>query len=211
MERLSYPIGHPKYYIRRNKELLFVPVPGTSRGRVRISYVESLPTLDIRRAVVASATITNQVLSALTLDTTEPLDRDNLIKDNYLCIVNRDGELTATQIAFTDIDSTTGVVTLDGNQTLATGETITAGDYVTSGQRAANKSSLLDTCERYLISHMRMEILDRDANQSGTATQSSKMERLLAEVVASFADNNDDIMYPPVADQSYYLDDKAFY
>lgn len=203
LERTSVS-GTPAYYIRKNKSILFAPVPQSS-GYVRITYVEKLPRLDKRRATISSVTTSGTNITALTLDTSAELDRDNLLKENYISVVNADGEAVMFGIPITDIDSTTGVVTLDTTWDFQSGETIEAGNYIVQGQYSTNKSSLETICERYLSAHLRNDMYDRDANQQGTANQSSKMESLLAEIVGSFQDNTDDITEPPVLDGSYLI------
>lgn len=212
VERLSYPVGHPTFYIRRNKEILFAPVPGTSSGFVRLTYVKKIPRLDKRRAQVSAVTLDSgtSTITSLTLDTSTTLERTELLDENYFCVVNKDGDQVMSSIPFTDIDSGTGAVTLGAGFTYESGESISVGDYLVKGEYTANKSSLFDTCERYLISHAKMETLDRDSNGQGTQSQAAKMETTLAEIVESFADNSDDVFEPAILDGDYFVMDSNF-
>jgi hypothetical protein len=205
-ERISYPVGNPVAYIRRNNELLFVPVPANSAGTVRLSYTKALPRLDKRRGKVSAVTIVGTNVTALTLDTAEEIDDTNLLKEAYLSVVSADGDLKMAGLPFSAIDTSTGVVTIDTSWDFETGESIAVGDYVVMGAYSCNRSQLQTICERYLSSHLRMEMLDRDANGQGTQNQNGKMEKMLAEIVASFADQSDDVIYPPVLDTSYLGD-----
>lgn len=201
-ERDTNPGGAPLKYFRNNRQLFLIPTPSAG-GFVRVRYIEKIPKLDKRRAKVLSATTSGSSLTALTLDTSVEIDRDNLIKQNYLCIVDKHGVLKVRAIPFTDINTTTGVVTLESFTFSSDDGTISAGDYVVAGEYSCNKSSLDDIVERYLVSHLRMEVLDRDGNTSGTATQTDKMANLLAEIVDTFSDVSYDVYNVAVIDENY--------
>lgn len=209
-ERLSYPVGYPTYYIRRNNELLFVPTPGLSGGVIRLTYVERIPRLDKRRARVGAFTTSGQELTSLTLATGELIDRDNLILENAMCVVDKDGNLIMENIRFTDIDAATGVVALDGTHVFSSTESITTDSYVVMGSYTTNKSLLQDITERYLASHLKFEVFDRDSAVALASSQKQKLDEMLAEIVASFADVSDDILEPPILDPSYIIDDVFF-
>lgn len=201
-ERDTNPGGNPLKYFRNNNQLFLIPTP-SSGGFVRIRYIERVPKLDKRRAKVASATFSGSSLTALTLDTTVEIDRDNLLTQNYMCVVDKYGSLKVRAIPFTDINSTTGVVTLETFSLGSDDSTISAGDYVVMGDYTCNKSSLDDITERYLVSHLRMEVLDRDGNTSGTATQNDKMNNLLGEIIDTFSDVSYDVYNVAVIDENY--------
>jgi hypothetical protein len=203
LERISTN-GIPAFYIRKNKSILFAPIPNNN-GFVRITYVERLPKIDKIRAKVLSVTTLSNKITSLVLDTSSVLDRTNLLKENYLSIVNKDGDSNMYGIPFTDINATTGEVTFDATWSFELTETISAGDFVTMGQFSVNRSMLESICERYLSLHLKNDLYDRDANQAGTQNQSIKMEKLLAEVIAAYQDNTDDMKEPPILDNSYLV------
>lgn len=207
-ERISDSIGAPVYYIRRNKEILFAPVPNNGGGFVRINYVEKVPKLDKRRGKILSVVTAGSGITSLILDTTEIIDRTEILDEQFICVVDKYGDQKMVAIPVTDISSSTGTVTIDAGFTFQTGETIAAGDYVVSGEYSVNRSEMQDTVERYLSSHLRMEILDRDSNAEGTASQIAKVSALLNEIVGSFQDNSDDIYEPPILDADYIVDDE---
>lgn len=204
-ERLSYPIGHPRFYIGKNKQILLVPTP-YSGGFLRISYVKALPKLDIRRGKVLSVVQSGSDVTSITLDPAAAIDRDALLAKGWMSVVDKDGELVAKEIELTDINESTGLVTMS-TKTLSTGESITAGDYVVAGSYACNKSELDPIVERYLASHLRLEMLDRDSNTTGTASQNDKTAQMLNDIVDSFADMSDDNIYPTMLDSGYLLPD----
>lgn len=203
LERASVT-GTPCFYIRKNKQILFAPIP-QSNGSIRISYTEKLPRLDKRRAKVLSVTTSGTNITSLFLDTSEILDRTNLMKENYFSVVNSDGDAVMFGVPFTDINESTGEVTLDTTWDFDTGETIAAGNYLVQGQFSTNKSELETICERYLSAYLRNEMYDRDANQPGTSNQTSKMTDMLSDIVGSFQDNTDDVVEVPVLDASYLV------
>lgn len=207
-ERLSYPSGNPEYYIRRNREILFVPVPNIQNGTVRLTYVKRIPRLDKRRAKVAAVTLDtgNLQISALSFDTSSDIDRTNLLEENYMCIVDKDGDLKMAGIPLTDIDTSTGVVTFDTSFVYQSGESIAVGDYAVMGEYTANRSQLHEETERYLLYHAKMETINHDSDTPGTAVESEKMRAALSEVVEAYADDTDDIYEVPLLDPSYYTE-----
>ena len=213
-ERLSYRIGFPQWYIRRNKEILFAPIPASGPGTIRLTYIKRLPKIDVRRGIVESVSTTSTALTAITLDVNSsdtPIDLDAIEEESFFCVVSRDGDLKMAGIEFDSIDSNTGVVTLTGgSHTFSTGESVAADDYVVRGEYTYNKSELQDITERYLISHLRFEILDRDSNDQGTRIQDTKMERLLTEIMGSFADEQDDVIEPAILDAQFFIDDNFY-
>jgi hypothetical protein len=205
-ERISYPVGNPRFYIRKNKQILLVPTPANS-GTLRISYIKKLPKLDIRRAKVLSVTQTLSDVTAITLDVNETLDVTELNKRMKFSVVSSEGESVCKNISFSNIDTSTGLVTMT-TRSLATGESISAGDYIVAGEYSTNKSELEDITERYLVSHLRLEMLDRDGNTTGTASQNSKAGEMLSEIIDAFADMGDDNIFPPILDGSYLTNDE---
>jgi hypothetical protein len=207
-ERISDTIGNPIYYIRRNKEILLAPVPNNGAGNLRINYAEKLPRLDKRRGKISSVTTSGSSITSLILDTAETIDRDEILDEQYICVVDKYGAQKMAAIPVTDISTSTGTVTIDAGFTFESGESIAADDYVVSGEFSTNRSEMQDIVERYLVSHLRMEILDRDSNAEGTASQVAKVTALLNEIVESFRDNNDDVFEPPILVADYIVDDE---
>ena len=206
-ERFGEAVGHPEYYIRKNNEILLVPTPGSSSGFLRVTYVKKLARLDKRRAQILTVSTSGNSITSLTLDTSVELDRDAILDEYFASVAEKTGAQKMAAIPIEDINESTGVVTLGSGFEFEEGETISVGDYLVAGEFSTNKSTLHDFTERYLSSHLRMEILDRDSNSSGTANQNEKMTQMLAEIIESYDDENSDIHEPTVLDSQYIIDD----
>lgn len=189
--------GSPMYYIRKSAQLLINPIPQDSLGSIRITYIEKPRRLDIRRGSVSSFTDSGTQITALTLDvSTDTVDSDAVAKDNFLCIVDRAGNIKMADIEYDSIDATTGVVTLTSNHTYTSGESIVAGDYIVVGKNASTHSELADFVERYLLAYVSWKILKRDSS-ADYSEQQEELAQLEKEIIDSYADISDDIMNIP--------------
>lgn len=200
-ERVPYPIGFPSNYIRKSDQILLVPTPNQT-GILRLEYVKRLPKMDIRRAKISAVTTSGLTITSLTLDTTSPIDIDELNKFQYFSVVDADGNQVMRNIKFSNIDDSTGVVTVDGSFAFESGETIAANNYLVSNKFSSNVSELPDDCERYIIEYMNWKIYKRDSN-SDSMELSQELQLIEQELVASFAEPSDDVEYVPVLDLSY--------
>jgi len=197
--RASGILGIPSFYTRKSGTILLAPVPDASRGSIRISYIRSILKLDKRRASVASSTLdsSDNSITALTLNvSTDNIDSTALGKNNYLSIVDRNGNVKMRNIEFDSIDTTTGIVTITSGFAYTTGESITAGDYVVSGRNVTTHSELPDAVERYLIAYCAWKILKRDSS-ADYAEQQQELLEMEREIVAGYADIIDDLSKIP--------------
>ena len=199
-ERDSGSQGHPVKYIRKAGQILLLPIPTSSTGQLRITYVNRIPKLDLRRGSVASVTLdsaTNSI-SALTLDvSTDSVDTTELDKFTRLTIVDEEGNVKMRNIKFTAVSGSTGVVTVDSSFTYETGETIEAGDYVVAGDYSSTHSQLDEMVERYLIAYATFKILQRDSNVTDLQVQQNILMEMESEIVAAYSEISDDIMEIP--------------
>lgn len=213
-ERIFDTQTTPAMYIRRNNNILLNPVPGqTVQNGLTLNYVQKLPRMDKRRGKIASISIdTNtNTITSLFLDVTAELEREELLKEDHLCIVAKGGEQKMARIPFTAIDPSTGEVTLEAF-TFEDGETGVAGDYVVSGFNSYNISSLPDTCERFLVSYGKWEMFKRDSSyDSQEAT--AELQAMRAEIVEIFSNVDDDTKNIPITDTQFIddYDDWNFY
>jgi len=208
-ERIFDRSNVPALYIRRTGEILLSPIPRSFVANgLTINYVRKLPELDVRRAQISAITLdtnTRQITS-LTLDTTSDFQRDELLKDAYMCIVDRKGVQTMSRIEFTDIDPNTGVVTVESGFTYREGETAENGFYVVRGYNATNVSDLPDTCERYLIQYSNWKAFKRDSSaDSGEGSQ--ELLSMRDELVGVFAQVDDDVKHIAIDDTQFIDDD----
>ena len=189
--------GAPMYYIRKAGQVLINPIPNRSNGSIRITYIEKPRGLDIRRGSINAVTDSGTQITALTMEvTTDTVDGDALDKDNFLCIVDRAGNIKMADIEYDSVNSTTGVVTLTQNHTYDSGESIAVGDYVVVGKNTSTHSELADFVERYLIAYVAWKILKRDSS-ADYQEQQDELAQLEREIIESYADISDDIYEIP--------------
>lgn len=191
----------PDFYIRKANNLLIQPKPSGARTNgIRLSYQYKLPTLDIRRGLVASAVDTGTSITSITLNLTPTLTRDadlvlipeRTIEDfDFLTVVGSDGTAKMKAIPVDSYDSDTGIITVTSGFTYETGETITAGDYIIGGKDATTHSDLPDTCQRYLIAYMAWKMLKRDS-MVDLQDQERELAAMLREIVNAFKGIDED-------------------
>jgi hypothetical protein len=201
-ERISFPVGHPSFYIRKSGTILLVPTPDQSNGKIRLTYVKRLNKLDIRRAKISAVTTSGSSITSLTLDNTALIDVDELNKFQYFSVVDTDGNQTMRNIKFTNIDDSTGVVTVDGSFSFESGETIAANNYIVSNKFSCNTSELPDECERYIVEYMNWKTMKRDSN-SDSQELSQELQMIEQELVDSFSEPHDDVDYVTILDDQY--------
>lgn len=202
-ERISGLSSTPSFYIRRSGKILLQPLPQSSSAKLRVTYAQKLPRLDLRRATVGAVTLDSgtSTITSLTLDTAQAIDRDGILIEDRITIVGSDGTIKMKNIPITDINASSGVVTL-GSFTYESGEMIAVGDYVCRGPRSTTHSSLPDLCERYLIEYMNWNVMNRDSSQD--ALQSEK--KLLAigqDIIEFYKEPDNDIDFVPILDSTF--------
>jgi len=197
----------PIAYIRKTGSLVLNPTPSTSVSNgLRVFYVKKLPTLDVRRAKILTATTLNNTITSLVADITAFFDVDSLQQENYICTVNRDGSQTMRRIPIDNIDSVTGIITIAPGFVFVDGETIVDGDYIVSGYDATNKSNMSDTCERYFSAYLNWKIFRRDSS-SDSAEQTPELIEMQTEIVEIHKKTDDDIKFPAISDAQFIDDD----
>lgn len=203
-ERQSGQNGMPSYYIRQNSQLLIQPAPQQA-GTFRITYERVLPKLDIRRGRVQAVTLdtVNLQISNLELDPTTFTsdDVELLNKYEFICVVSKLGTIKMKNIPITDVNSSSGAVTVD-TFTYESGETIAVGDYVVAGSYSTTHSELPDICERYLLKFTEWRILKRDS--SNDSMESNKeLDDMLADIMATYARSDKAVHTVPIIDTEF--------
>ena len=191
--------GHSLFYIRQNGQLLLSPVPTTGAAKLRLTYIKRIYELDTRRGIVSEHTLSGQELTSLTLDPTgvPAIDSDALNEEDYICIVDRDGTMKVRNIPIESVDASTGEVEVVSGFELEDGESISAGDYVVRGQDTTTHSELPRNAERYLLAYCAFKILARDSS-TDVGEQSQELMLLEKDIVDSYADIEDDVVYIPI-------------
>lgn len=211
--RTTYSEAHPCTYIRRSGKILLQPTPSLG-GLIRLNYVRKIDKLD---TIIGKIQFWNTAegdpnepgeagqtfFSTFRLNTTDgdcPLDLDTLEDICDISIVNKYGERLVS-MEVNGFNSTTGEFSFENFPSFSTLDSrileVDSGDFIVAGNRTANRSQLPDMCERYLIAYTSWKILKRDSS-TDSAEQSSELTQMEQEIVASFADVDDDIMTIPL-------------
>lgn len=209
-ERIFDRSNVPALYIRRSGSILLSPIPrSTIVNGLTLNYVKKLPELDVRRAKISSVVLdtSTRKITSLFLDITANFDRDALLEDSYMCVVDLKGNQQMARIEFTNINQVTGEVTVESSFVYEEGETAIANWFVVRGFNAANiATDLPETCERYLTSYTNLEILKRDSSVDvGENTQ--ELMAVKAEVVGIFKQVDDDVKHITIDDTQFIDDD----
>lgn len=202
--RSTFSEAYPDAYILRAGKLLLQPTPSQS-GLLRINYVKRIWDLDLRRGTVLASTTSGNELTSLTLDVTSsstPLDVDEINDSDFICIVDKQGNMKARNIPVNGINSATGAITIDGTHTLLDSESIASGDYVVAGRDTSTHSELPDLCERYLIAYAAWKILKRDSSVD-FSEQQAELSSMENDIVQSFAKIDDDVHRIPLINRDW--------
>lgn len=199
-ERTNFE-GYPTNYIRRTGKIILDPIPQSGSGKVRVNYVQRAIHMDLRRGEVDIVTLDTSTrgVTSLVLSTSSNviIDSDAVADAEYICVVNRRGELKMLNIPVDDIDTSTGVVTISPGFTYVAGESISSGDFIVVGEDTSTHSQLPRTCERYLLAYAAWKLLKRDSS----ADFSEQQQELLGmedDIINSFSDVDEDYQRIPV-------------
>jgi hypothetical protein len=196
--------GIPSRYIMRSGKFLASPIPSTA-GKFRVSYVRKIQRLDLRRGRVESVTLNSSTLqiTALTIDAGQvDYDFEAIQEADYLCVVDRDGEIQMADIMIDSLADSTGVLTINSGFVYASGETIAVGDYIVIGKNTSTHSELPDNCSRYLTEYLGKKINHRDSSDD-FETSNKELKGMEDDIVDSFAEIEEDIIYIPEINQDY--------
>lgn len=191
--------GTPSFYLRREGKILLNPIPNRT-GKIRINFEKELNDLDRRRASVNSTTGTPLTsISITTIGVSTKLT--SLTIGDYICIVDKDGEILAKNIPVTS--STTTAITIPSH-TLGSGESIPTGSFVVIGRDTTTHSSLADNLERYLMAFAEARIFELDSSPELSKSRFIEYKQIEGDILDSFADLNRDIENIPILDPSLF-------
>lgn len=203
-ERTNTMPGIPAFYIRRSQQLLIQPKP-QGAGKIRATYIRTIPTLDKRRGKVETVvldgltnTITTLVLdpTALTTD-----DSQSLLAAEWFCVVDKNGTIKMAGIPLADLNTSTGAVTVDTFNYQA-GESIAVGDYVVTGKFTTTHSELPDIAERYLLMFAQWRVQKRDSSNDSQEANAEAKE-MEADIMSTYSEQTKDVAEIPVLDTSF--------
>ena len=192
--------GTPASYFVRNNKVFLIPTPTDTSAKLRVSYIRRSHQLDKRMAQVSTVTLATDTITALTVDVTSVgVDADLLARaDEHFTVVNSQGVIKMKDVIFDDIDTSTGIVTIDSSFTFDSGETIVSGDWLISNRSSSSHidSNLTDMCERYIEAYCIYKILKRDSSVD-SAEQAQELIAMESEIVDSFKEIPNDLTTIP--------------
>lgn len=190
-DRNSGTNGYAFGYVSREDGFLLAP-PVSSGGYLRLNYIRNPNAPQKRCGIISSVTTSSGQITAITLNTGESsFDATLINKENYLCVVDKKGTQKVVDVEYTSVNSGTGVFTMSAH-TLLDGESVSIGDYICVGERVTNKIELPDICESFLVQHVVYQVKFGDSSKWTEAAR-QEMGSHLAQLVASFAKNSDDV------------------
>lgn len=197
-ERSSSLSASPNFYIRRANTILLRPIPTNSIvNGLRLQYIKRVDKLNIRRGQVSAVTLSTNTISALTLNTATFTNPNGFSEDDYMCIVDKDGNVKMRNIRFDSINTGSGVVTVSSGFTFETGETIAVGDYMVIGRNTStNQLDIDETVERYLIQYAVLKINQADSNNDSQEAMQNLM-LLKQQIIDSYAAMDEDVISIP--------------
>lgn len=197
-ERSSSLSASPNFYIRRANTILLRPIPTNSIvNGLRLQYIKRVDKLNIRRGQVSAVTLSTNTITALTLNIATFTNPNGFSEDDYMCIVDKDGNVKMRNIRFDSINTGSGVVTVSSGFTFETGETIAVGDYMVIGRNTStNQLDIDETVERYLIQYAVLKVNQTDSNND---SQESAQNLLMMkqQIIDSYADMDEDLTSIP--------------
>lgn len=209
-ERNNLSTSYLEGYIPINKTIQLDPSPQSAvTNGLRLTYVQKLPSIDLRRTKVTAVTLngSSRTITSLAVDVlNDPaLTGDNLTafqENNYFSIVDKYGSIKMNRIPWTSVDTNTGVITVPGTFVYEVGQSITVGDYLVTGYNATSHSQLDDDLERYLELFCTRYIFNRDSSDDAVAAD-AELKEIEQDIVDKFTTLNEDVEYPVILDDSF--------
>lgn len=208
-ELTRYESSYPSVYAVQNGSVLVSPMPSTSQGTLKITYIKRPDTLDFRRARVSSANTSGGSYPTITLDTNFDIDSFFDTADGtsqyvpfYFSVVDDYGVSQFNAVECTAYDSSTKTLTLDTSTSLTSDGSISPSNWIVFGKYASTNSSLPDEFERYLIAYTAVEILKRDSSKDAQDWW-AKLKEIEGNLIALAQDSSRDVMEIHVSNDFY--------
>lgn len=198
---------YPWSYFKRGGEIFLQPLPSTSQGTIRVSYERELDDLDIPRGVVSAiGSGTSTQFATLTLNSTAnsyETTTPGWSTQQYCSIVSSLGVRKCFNVLIGIYDTGTNVITPSPSPFIYDTQNdsqIAVGDVAVFDKYKTTFSQLPDTCERYLIHYLAMELFNRDsANDYGK--QSERVAEMEQDILEALAAQTSEIQYVPTYNQ----------
>lgn len=200
LERFSSS-GRPTQYILKDKEILVNAYPTT--GTFRLTYNYLVPTVDKRRAVIASRTLSSTAITALGLTASGIYTEADYALADHLTVVGWDGTVKMRGIPYTGVSS--GTVTIQNSSyTFPSGSTAPVGDYVCLGENSSSHILMDDQCEDFILTYCQRRILKRDSSADADDI-GEELSAMLESCIDVYAEQ-DDVQSVPVTNYEYWQD-----
>jgi hypothetical protein len=195
--------GDPTHYIRRGGEILLLPTPSSSAGKLRLTYIPKAKQMDKRRGLIKAVTTSGSNITNLEVNYVNgsTVDLAQLTKRTRISVVDKYGNIKMENVLIegaTSSASYDATITVDSSFEFASGETIAVDDYIISGAYATThlQDEVGPEVERYIQAYVEYKILHRDSS-----VDSQEMFQVLAEIeadiIAAYAEISDDILMIP--------------
>lgn len=193
--------GIPERYFVRNNKVYLVPTPNYQNSSLRVTYVRRSHHVNKRLAQVKLVTLSGNTVSSLTVDVdTVGIDATSLERaDSHFSVVDSLGNVKCSSVRFDNMDTATGVVTINSGYSKDDDETIEIGDYLVSGRSSSSHidANLTDMCERYIEAYCIYKIFKRDSSVD-SQEQLFELQALEVEIVDSYKEVLHDVTYIPI-------------
>lgn len=205
----------PRSYIRKGRKIYLRPIP--SRGsddELRIEYVRRWDRMGVRRGTISSIVSSSGTVTQINVNTKiyntgddfrdgdlKKADIDAVFGCDYVCIVDRDGNILARNVPI-DVDSSgaIGVTQMQlvvPSHVLAAGETIPNGAYLVCEKDTSTHQLELDrTMERFLIEFSVWRVKSQDASNEAYEQQ-GYLKSILNDILAAYATMDNTVQYIP--------------
>lgn len=194
---------YPWSYFKRGGQIFLQPLPAVSQGTIRITYERELDDLDIPRGVISTITNgTSSQFDSLTL-AASPADSyesttPGWSTQQYCSVVSSTGGRKCYNILISNYNSGTNVITPSPSPFLYSDNDtqITVGDVAVFNKYTTTFSQLPDTCERYLVHYLAMELLNRDS-ANDYSKQADRVAEMEDDILESLSSQTSEIQFVP--------------
>lgn len=210
-ELTRYPASYPSTYSVQNGLVLVSPMPSSSQGSLRITYVKRPDTLDIRRARVDSTSTNYGGYATVVLDTDFDIDAffetasgNSQYVPFYFSVCNDYGVSQFYAVECQLYDTSTKTMTINVATSQLTDGVISPTNWITLGKYSSTNSSLPEEFERYLIAYATVEILKRDSSKDAQDWR-AKLKELEGNLIALAQDSTRDVCEIPISNDFYQV------
>lgn len=151
-ERSNEPRRYIPYGINK---FILDPYLDTSVGSLRVAHAVALDAPALRAGRIASSTNNGTAYQTIVLESGTEADEADFDADEYVCVNDRDGNVTYYNVPYTAYDSGTLTLTLDTTGSLMSDGTITDGSYITIGKYSTTHIKLDRVAEPIVLSYLR--------------------------------------------------------